>query len=402
MDKSNYFFGQSVLGQLISFLPDSVIAGAIKQTKSDHYYKKFKTRDHLISMLFSVQSNCTSLREVAGAMLGLSGKTKHFQLNHIPRRSTLSDANKKRSHSVFENVYQKLLVHYKPVLSDSRQKYRWMNKIDIIDSTTISLFKDILKCVGRNPVNGKRKGGIKVHTLINMQQEVPQLIWFSSAATHDHEFIKHLALRKNRIAVFDKGYNDYHLFAQLCDNKNFFVTRLKENAVYQSQSENEIEPTTDNGVLKDELITVDVKQNNIIQKTITLRRIAYWDDKNKKCFEFLTNLFDMDAGHIALIYKQRWKIELLFKQLKQNFPLNYFLGDNENAIKIQIWCALIVNLLLTVIRKKLKRKWAFSNLVSFCRLHLFNYIHLIKFLENPEKDWRKIIIKQNQISIFDS
>lgn len=402
MNKSNYFFGQSVLGQLISFLPDSIIAESIKQTQSDHYYKKFKTRDHLISMLFSVQSNCTSLREVAGAMLGLSGKTKHFQLNHIPRRSTLSDANKKRSHVVFEKVYQKLLAHYKPVLSDSRQSYHWMNKIDIIDSTTISLFKDILKCVGRNPVNGKRKGGIKVHTLINMQQEVPQLIWFSSAATHDHEFVKHLALKKNRIAVFDKGYNDYHLFAQLCDNKNYFVTRLKENAVYQSQSENEIANTTDTGVLKDELITVDVKQNNSTQKTITLRRVAYWDDENKKCFEFLTNLIDMDAGHIALIYKQRWKIELLFKQLKQNFPLNYFLGDNENAIKIQIWCALIVNLLITVIRKKLKRKWAFSNLVSFCRLHLFNYIHLIKFLENPEKDWRKIIIKQNQISIFDS
>jgi len=402
MDKSTHFFGQSVLGQLISFLPDSIVAGAIKQTQSDHYYKKFKTRDHLISMLFSVQSNCTSLREVAGAMLGLSGKTKHFQLNHIPRRSTLSDANKKRSHEVFEKVYQKLLAHYKPVLSDSRQSYHWMNKIDIIDSTTISLFKDILKCVGRNPVNGKRKGGIKVHTLINMQQEVPQLIWFSSAATHDHEFVKHLSLRKNRIAVFDKGYNDYHLFAQLCDNKNYFVTRLKENAVYQSQSENEIATTTDNGVLKDELISVDVKENNITQKTITLRRVAYWDDENKRCFVFLTNLFNMDAGHIALIYKQRWKIELLFKQLKQNFPLNYFLGDNENAIKIQIWCALIVNLLLTVIRKKLKRKWAFSNLVSFCRLHLFNYIHLIKFLENPEKDWRKIIIKQNQISIFDS
>ena len=97
----------------------------------------------------------------------------------------------------------------------------------------------------------------------------------------------------------------------------------------------------------------------------------------------------MNAGHIAMIYKKRWQIELLFKQLKQNFPLNYFLGDNENAIKIQIWCTLIVNLLLSVIHRKLKRKWAFSNLASFCRLHLFNYIHLLKFLENPEKDWLK-------------
>jgi hypothetical protein len=126
------------------------------------------------------------------------------------------------------------------------------------------------------------------------------------------------------------------------------------------------------------------------EKTIELRRIAYWDDENNRCFEFITNLIGMNAGHIALIYKKRWQIELLFKQLKQNFPLKFFLGDNENAIKIQIWCTLIVNLLLTVIRKRIKRKWAFSNLASFCRLHLFNYIHLMKFLENLQKDWTRV------------
>ena len=109
----------------------------------------------------------------------------------------------------------------------------------------------------------------------------------------------------------------------------------------------------------------------------------------------------MDAGHIALIYKQRWQIELLFKQLKQNFPLKYFLGDNDNAIKIQIWSTLIVNLLLTVIKRKLKKKWAFSNIVSFCRLHLFNYIHLLNFLENPEKDWRKKSNNKTELLLFD-
>lgn len=97
----------------------------------------------------------------------------------------------------------------------------------------------------------------------------------------------------------------------------------------------------------------------------------------------------MNAGHIALIYKKRWQIELLFKELKQNFPLKFFLGDSENTIKIQIWCVLIVNLLLIIVQKKVKRKWALSNLASFCRLHLFNYIHLMKFLENPEKEWIK-------------
>lgn len=178
----------------------------------------------------------------------------------------------------------------------------------------------------------------------------------------------------------------------------FFVTRLKSNASYQSISENDIPSYIDDGVIKDEIIEVDIKENGCFVKTTKLRRIAYWDNQGKRCFEFVTNLFGMNAGHIALIYKKRWNIELLFKQLKQNFPLKYFLGDNENAIKIQIWCTLIVNLLLTVIHKKLKRKWAFSNLASFCRLHLFNYIHLIKFLENPQKDWLKEVDLQLKIN----
>jgi hypothetical protein len=398
MNKSSYFFGQSVFGQLISLIEPDLVKGVVKKHNSDYYTKKFTTSDHLISMLFSSFANCTSLREVAGAMLGLKGKTKHFQLKNLPHRSTLSDANAKRSHSVFEEVYYSLYKQYGSLISDSRKIYDWENKLEIIDSSTISLFKDILNCVGRKPANGKSKGGIKVHTQINLQEKVPKLIWFSAATTHDKQFLKHLQLEKGKIAVFDKGYNDYRAFDNFTEQGIFFVTRLKSNASYESITENEIPDYLDNGVLKDELIIVDVKENGKYLKTTKLRRIAYWDEENCRCFEFITNLEGMNAGHIALIYKKRWQIELLFKQLKQNFPLKFFLGDNENAIKIQIWCTLIVNLLLTVIHKKVKRKWAFSNLVSFCRLHLFNYIHLTKFLENPEKDWLKEIDPQLQLN----
>jgi hypothetical protein len=387
MNKSSYFFGQSVFGQLISLLDLNKIKTISKKHMSDYYVKKFDTSDHLISMLFSTFANCTSLREVAASMLGLKGKMNHFQLKHIPYRSTLSDANKRRSHLVFQDVYYSLLKEYHSIISDSRQTYAWENRLEIIDSSTITLFKDILSCVGRKSNTGKRKGGIKVHTQINLQDHVPKLIWFSAATTHDKQFLKHVELEKGRIAVFDKGYNDYKTFDEFNEGGIFFVTRLKSNASYESVKENDIPSYIDDGVLKDEVIRVDVKENGAYLKTIELRKVAYWDDENKRCFEFITNLHGMNAGHIALIYKKRWQIELLFKQLKQNFPLKFFLGDNENAIKIQIWCALIVNLLLTVIQKKIKRKWAFSNLASFCRLHLFNYIHLTKFLENPEKDW---------------
>lgn len=387
MNKSSYFFGQSVFGQLISLLDFTKIRTISKKHMSDYYVKKFDTSDHLVSMLFSTFANCTSLREVAASMLGLKGKTNHFQLKHIPYRSTLSDANKRRSHLVFQDVYYSLLKEYHSIISDSRQVYAWENRLEIIDSSTISLFKDILSCVGRKSNDGKRKGGIKVHTQINLQDRVPKLVWFSAATTHDKQFLKHVELEKGRIAVFDKGYNDYKTFDEFNEGGIFFVTRLKSNASYEAVKENDIPSYIDNGVLKDEVIRVDVKENGAYLKTIELRKVAYWDDENKRCFEFITNLHGMNAGHIALIYKKRWQIELLFKQLKQNFPLKFFLGDNENAIKIQIWCALIVNLLITVIQKRIKRKWAFSNLASFCRLHLFNYIHLTKFLENPEKDW---------------
>lgn len=397
MSKSNYFFGQSVFGQLISLIDNNKINTVAKKRKSDHYVKKFDTSDHLISMLFSTFAHCTSLREVAASMLGLKGKMKHFQLKHIPYKSTLSDANKRRSHLVFQDIYYSLLEEYHSIISDSRQSYAWENRLEIIDSSTISLFKDILGCVGRKPITGKRKGGIKVHTQINLQERVPKLIWFSAARIHDKQFLKHLHLEKGKIAVFDKGYNDYKTFDEFTQNGIFFVTRLKSNAAYESIEENNIPSYVDDGVIKDEIIRVDVKENGKYLKTTELRRIAYWDNENKRCFEFITNLIGMNAGHIALIYKKRWQIELLFKQLKQNFPLKFFLGDNENAIKIQIWCTLIVNLLLTVIHKKIKRKWAFSNLASFCRLHLFNYIHLMKFLENPEKDWLKECDPQLQL-----
>jgi hypothetical protein len=397
MNKSTYFFGHSVFGQLISLIDSKIIKAVARKHMSDHYVKKFDTSDHLISMLFSTFAHCTSLREVAASMLGLKGKMNHFQLKNIPYKSTLSDANKRRSHLTFQDIYYSLLEQYQPIISDSRQKYAWENRLEIIDSSTISLFKDILSCVGRKPITGKRKGGIKVHTQINLQEKVPKLIWFSAATTHDKQFLKHIQLEKGKIAVFDKGYNDYKTFDEFTQNGIFFVTRLKSNASYESVRENEIPSYIDNGVIKDEIIQVEVKENGKYLKTTELRKIAYWDDENKRCFEFITNLIGMNAGHIALIYKKRWQIELLFKQLKQNFPLKFFLGDNENAIKIQIWCTLIVNLLLTVIHKQIKRKWAFSNLASFCRLHLFNYIHLIKFLENPQKDWMKEFDPQLQI-----
>lgn len=400
MSKTTFFFGQSVFGQLISLIDSSIVSNASKACNADRYVKKFKTKDHLISMLFCAFAKCSSLREVSGAMLGLSGKTKHFQLDHIPKRSTLGDANQRRDAEVFGIIYNKLLSKHGHIFSDSRIKDVIDKQIEIFDSTTISLFKDILKCVGRKPKDGKRKGGVKVHTVINVDEAVPKMVWFTNSATNDHVLLSKLQMDSNTIYVFDKGYNDYKAFKKFSDNETGFVTRIKDNAVYESVFENEIEEHIHSGVLQDEIIELTVKESTTTSK-LKLRKIRFYDRVLKREFEFLTNLFEMRSDLVAAIYKLRWQIELLFKQIKQNFPLKYFLGDNENAIKIQIYCTLIANLLMTVIQKKLKRNWAFSNLVSFCKIHLFNYIHLLSFLENPEKDWQKTFDRVRQPSLFE-
>jgi hypothetical protein len=350
-------------------------------------------------MLFCVIAKCCSLREVSGAMLGLSGKTKHFRLESLPYRSTLSDANKRRDCAVFEQIYYSLLQEYKWVISDSRFKDVINKQVEIFDSTTITLFQEILKCAGRKPTSGKSKGGIKMHTIINVDETVPKVVWFTSAATHDHILLSKLELSPEKIYVFDKGYNDYQAFKKFTDHQTGFVTRIKDNAVYKTLENSEINECIHSGVIEDTIIELTVKEENNEEK-LKLRKVRFYDRVLKREFEFLTNLFDFRADMIAALYKIRWQIELLFKQLKQNFPLKYFLGDNENAIKIQIYCALIANLLLTVVQKRLKRPWSFSNLVSFCKIHLFNYIHLFRFLENPERDWLKIEINIEQLTLF--
>ncbi len=178
-------------------------------------------------------------------------------------------------------------------------------QIDIFDSTTISLFKDILKCVGRNPKNGKKKGGIKVHTVINVDETVPKMVWFTSAAKHDHFLLEKLKMDSNTIYVFDKGYNDYKAFEKFSNNKKGFVTRIKDNAVFDMIEEKEIASNIHSGVLSDEIIEFTISKNDGNRK-LKLRKVRFYDRVLKREFEFLTNLFEMRADLIAAIYKLRW------------------------------------------------------------------------------------------------
>lgn len=389
MSKDTNFIGQPIFTQLLKNVNKSKIDRIALKNKADRYTKNFTTYKHLIVMLYSVFEGVSSLREAVIGMLANSYKINHLGLDSMPKRSTLSDANKRRSSKVFEDIYMKLYQDNRQFLSDSSDSELDLKRLFMIDSTTISLFKAILKAVGRNPLDGKKKGGIKAHVLINAQENTPILVRYSSAARHDKNFLKHIDLAKGSIIVFDRAYNDYKQYARFGEDDITFVTRQKKNAVYEQGEVFENPNKTDSGVQKDEEIFLSYKENNE-EKKLRVRRITYYDKDGDKTLVFITNNFEFEAETIALIYKKRWQIETLFKQLKQNFPLKYFLGDNKNAIEIQIWVSMIANLLVTLLKNRLKRKWAFSNLVSLIRMHLMDYINIYKFLENPEKSWNEV------------
>lgn len=381
MNQSKTFVGQHIFSQLLRLSDRDSLAGVFRSTKANYYYKSIKAWDHFVAMMYCTLGGCNSLREICMGLESFEGKLNHLGIQKAPPRSTLSDANRNRCSKVFKAIYEHLSKVHRLDLSDSRLPAAVLQKLFIVDATVFSLFKAILKTSGRPPQDGKRKGGIKKNTVLNAATLMPVLVQFSSAADDDKQFLKFVKLPPQSYVTFDKGYNYYRQYAAFTTQNIYFITRQKENAVYISIEENDPQATTPDQVLKDEIIEQSYLDQNNVQQPLRMRRIAWWDTSQNKCYEFITNNFDLDAKTIADIYRYRWQIELFFKKLKQNFPLQYFVGDNQNAIEIQIWCALIGLLLLQVVHLRNQSKIAFSNLVAVVRIQLFNYIDLKRLLE---------------------
>jgi hypothetical protein len=394
MNKSTDFVGQPIFSQLLSLLDKSVIQQSIQEHKANRCYKKLFLWDHLVSMLYGIYTNCTSLREIQYGLEVCQGKLNHLNLSRVPPRSTLSDGNKQRPSKVFGTIYQKLYGFYKHSISDSRLNPAVIKRLYILDSTTISLFKAILKPAGRKRKDGKSKGGMKVHTLLNAETNMPSFIKYTAAALHDQQFYKYIKeLPDYSIIAFDKAYINYMQFDAFTKRNVFYVTRQKENADYTAIEEF---PLLDNAqhILKDERIevTYTVNKEEIKQQ---MRRVAFFSEKYGKAFVYITNNFELTAVEVAGIYENRWQIETFFKKLKQNFPLTYFFGDNANAIETQIWCALIALLLLDVTHKAHNSKMAFSILATLVRLHIMNYVDLSAIID-ASKLKRKRFKKDNK------
>ena len=387
-------------GQVIKLLDKSKILQISRENGGERYTKRFNGWIHLVVMLYAVIMHFDSLREITASLLTDARKLSHLCITFKIGRSTLADANKRRSEAIFEAIYRDLYGTYRHTLSsDSRtgKTPKWMKRLQIIDSTTITLFSNLLfKGVGRHPKTGKKKGGIKVHTVIHANEGVPSDIRFTSAATNDSFMLKPSSLSKGDIVAMDRAYIDYEKFEQLTNNQVIYVTKMKKSLKYEILCDTIYQAPE--GVMEVRVQEVKFTKEKQDGETIThyARIITYVDVKKHKLVSLLTNDKEFDPSEIIEIYRQRWEIELLFKQIKQNFPLRYFYGESANAIKIQIWVTLIANLLLMVMQKQLKRTWSFSGLATMVRITLMNYVDFYSLFNFPEKDWEDLLAKMGQ------
>lgn len=395
MGKVTNFSGQPVYNQLLNLLDKQKICEISKKTlKSESYIKKLDGYTHLVIMLYGVLKHFDSLRELEIGMQAEAHKLHHLGIDYMVRRSTLAEANKRRPQEFFANVYSYLLSKYGQFLADSRPKKKgkdeikakdWERLLYMMDSTTISLFDNILKGVGKHPKSGKKKGGMKVHTVMKYLVGVPMVVQLTSAAKHDHYLLKEVHLPKDSTLAMDRAYIDYAQFQRLTDEGVCYVTKMKKNLKYKVlESVTYVNP---NGLVEYQDQKVLFEKGDLKHES---RRIEIWYRDKKQSVVLLTNNFELTLEDVEEIYKRRWAIESLYKQLKQNFPLHFFYGDSINAIQVQTWVVLIANLLCTIISRKIKRQCAFSQIVTMIRLMLMYYVDFTGFMEDPEKVWNEI------------
>jgi hypothetical protein len=368
----------SLFSQLLREIPRLDFERLVRKHGAERNAKGFTCWNQLVSMLFCHLAGADSLREICNGLACCLGRLVHLGVERMPNKSTLSYANAKRPAELYEDLFWNMLNRFRSSgqLPGRRYRFRFKNKLFSLDSTIISL------CLNLFPWASFRraKGGVKVHLLLDHADYMPAFAAISDAKKHDVKVAKSLRFNPGSIVAMDRAYNDYQLFAAWTERDVFFVTRMKDNALYEVVERQRL-PLNRN-ILSDEIIRLTgVKASEKCPHL--LRRVVVWDSENDREIVLLTNHLEFGATTIADIYKDRWQIELFFKALKQNLKIKTFIGTTENALRIQIWTALLALLLLKWLHYLSRATWSFSNLVSLLRLNLFTYRDLMEWLTNP-------------------
>lgn len=370
-----------VIRQVLDLVPSFILRNSIRKYQSDKGCHKYKTYDQLVALSFGQLGKCYTLSDISCGLSISSTFMVDLGLKQNPVKSTMSDGNKNRDYRVFEDIYYQLIKYYGRTLTDKRERSvieEVKNEtIKLIDSSTVSLCLNLFDWAKFRTA----KGGLKIHTVWDDTLGLPEYINVTDAKLHDSKGLVSQIFPKGTIVVEDRAYFDFELFKKRIDARNIFVTRLKSNILYESIQELDLPDDRDQNILKDELIKFTSKDalKAGLEGQIFRLVTVYKEDENK-VIHLITNQIDWQAITIADLYKKRWDIEIFFKLMKQNLQIKTFLGTSENAVKSQIYVAMIVFLLLELIRRVYcKNKTGLSNFcekVRICLLHYLSFEYL--------------------------
>jgi hypothetical protein len=366
----------SLFAQVLSLVDRYKFHKAVVEFKTERSSKGFSSWTQFISLLFSQFAHADSLREITGGLSTIRGKINHLGLSESPKRSTLSYANTHRPWQFFEAVFHHTFQSVTALADFKKRKFKFKNPLYSIDSSTIDLCLKVFDWAHFR----RAKGAVKLHLLLNSDGYLPCWAYLSDGKCADIKVARMLNLPAGAIVAMDRGYNDYSLFSSWCERGVYFVTRIKKDAIYEVVARRE--PKPEKNIVADETITFSSPQSRE-KCPYQLRLVSFYDEKKERVMHFLTNNFKLDAETIAAIYKDRWQIELFFKAIKQNLKVKTFLGTSENAVKSQLWTALLAMLLLKFMQLKSSFGWSLSNLAALLRINLLTYRSLWEWINKP-------------------
>jgi len=364
----------SLFSQILSLFQRSEFARHARDLKTEHRAKGFSSWDQFVAMLFCQLAQARSLREISDGLKSCEGRLKHLGLENEPKRSTLSYANAHRSWRLFERLFYDLLAQCQAI--SPKKKFRFKNRLLTMDSTTVELCASMFDWARWR----QTKGAIKLHLLLDHEGYLPIFGHITDGKTADVKVAQTLDFPKGSIVALDRGYIDYRLFTRWTRAGVFFVSRLKQNADVIAIESHPVPQHSQ--ILRDE--TIRLKPFEAGRPDLDdLRRVVVWLEDKQEELVLLTNNFALAASTIAAIYKERWQIELFFKLLKQQLKIKTFVGTTANAVRIQIWTALIAVLVVRYLQFRSQFRWAVSNLVALLRWNLFSYRNLWEWLNRP-------------------
>ena len=371
----------TLFSQILQYIPRSIFSSVVNKYRTDKHSKGINSWTHLVTMLFFHFAKTNSVRDTSNGLRSITGNANHLGIQKmVPSRSSISYINEHRNWQMFRELYLQLKeVFQKDGLYLQRKKFKEISrKIYMLDSTVITLCLKVFDwATYRN-----QKGAIKLHTLLDYDGCLPTYVCMTAGSQSDVRHSQYMILPAHSVVVMDRGYQSFRMYWQWTERDIYFITRLKETINYRSLGEKELPIDSAGNIMKDEIIELKEEETKKDYPD-KLRRVAVYDDKQDRTIIILTNNFSWTAETVAELYKQRWSIEIFFKELKQYLKIKSFIGTNENAMWIQIWTAMITMLLLRYMREIAKYSWNLSNLVGFIRINLFVKMDLLLWLNKP-------------------